>query len=65
MSAFATLFSGPPKPPPLPKMTPVVNTALTAQLQAIARRQGAGSTILSSPGGTSTGPVGSHTLTGQ
>jgi hypothetical protein len=61
------LFSGPPKPPPLPTLKPVQNTALTAKLQAANRRMGAAGTMFgnspdtASRSGTTTG---ANTLTG-
>jgi hypothetical protein len=62
------LFSGPPKPPPLPKLAPVQNTALTAKLQAANRRMGAAGTMFGQSADT-TGragtTTGSNTLTGN
>lgn len=64
---MSALFSGPPKPPALPKIAPPKNTALDAEMQAIARRQGSAATLLTGPGGRNAGTpsVGGHTLTGQ
>jgi hypothetical protein len=66
---MATLFSGPPKPPPLPVMKPVQNTALTASIQAANRRMGAAGTMFgpqtqntNARAGTTSG---ANTLTGN
>jgi hypothetical protein len=62
------LMGAPPKPPPLPVMKPVENTALTAKLQAANRRMGAAATMLSTPGSGQAGAgpqtTGANTLTG-
>jgi hypothetical protein len=66
MSMLTSLFAGPPKPPPPPKLAPVQNTALTAQAQAMARRQGAAGTLFTQgPGAANRGMMATHTLTGQ
>jgi hypothetical protein len=64
---MSTLFSGPPKPPPIPAVKPPRNTALDAQLQALSRRAGAATTTLTGPGGRNAGTpsVGGNQLTGQ
>jgi len=66
MSFFSSLFAGPPKPPAPPKLTPVQNTALTAQAQALAKRQGAAGTLFTQgPGAMNRGVMTTHTMTGQ
>lgn len=64
---MSALFSGPPKPPPVPRIAPPRNTALDAQMQELARRQGSAATLLTGPGGRNAGPanVAGHTLLGQ
>jgi len=64
---MSAMFSSPPKPPPIPVVKPPRNTALDAQLEALARRAGSASTILTGPGGKSAGTpaVGGNQLTGQ
>lgn len=61
---MSAMFSGPPKPPAIPAVKPPRNTALDAEMQAIARRQGSAATILA--GNKAAAPsVGAHTVTGQ
>jgi hypothetical protein len=66
MSFFSSMFSGPPKPPAPPKLAPVQNTALTAQIQQFQRRQGAAGTLFTQgPGAMNRGMMAQHTMTGQ
>jgi hypothetical protein len=64
---MSTLFSGPPKPPPIPKVNPPRNTAVDAQLKALSQRAGVAATMLTGPGGRNAGTpnVGGNQLTGQ
>jgi hypothetical protein len=64
---MSTLFSGPPKPPPVPVLKPPQKTALDAQLKALSQRAGAATTNLTGPGGRNAGTpnVGGNQLTGQ
>lgn len=66
---MSAMFASPPKSPPLPKLKPVQNTELTAQIAAQNRRMGAGGTVLSGTTSDTTGRVsggsGANTLTGN
>ena len=48
---MSTLFSSPPKPPPLPKVPQPKNPQLNAEAAAQANRQGAAASILTSSSG--------------
>ena len=52
-----SLFSGPPRLPPQPKLQPPQNSLLTQQLKSISQRQGANAAVLTptarAGGGTS------------
>lgn len=64
---MSTLFSGPPKPPPIPTLKPVQNTALTAKMQAANRRMGAAGTMFGNPPDTTSRAgttTGANSLTG-
>jgi len=52
---MSALFSGPPKVPTPPAMYPPRNTAMDAQMAALARRQGAAAAMLTGPGGRNAG----------
>lgn len=52
---MGALFSGPPKPPPVPAVAPPRNTALDAQLKAISQNRGSAATLLTGPGGKNAG----------
>lgn len=55
-----------PKVPSMAAPAPPQNTALTAQMQALAKRQGQQAAMLTGPKGvTQRGSVLTHTLTGQ
>ena len=64
---MSALFSGPPKPPPTPKMAPPTNTPLDAELAQLARRSGSAAAMLTGPGGKLAGTpaTSAHQLTGQ
>jgi hypothetical protein len=64
---MSAIFSGPPKLPKPPVMKPPQNTALDAEMQALARRQGSQAAMLTGPGGSRAGTpaTSSHTLTGS